>query len=67
MKRTKPAARRKPATKYAIVGIEVPAPTRRQLAQLKKLFRAKAVATLGIAPTLVAQKQQYESKRRRGR
>lgn len=72
MKRTKtPSRRRKtprsgprPSKKYAIIKIGVPAPTRKQLDALRKLFKAKAVSTLGISPTTLITTRQWAAAKR---
>ena len=66
MKRAKPPTR--PASsKRKLVGVEVTGATPKQLASLKKIFKAKAVSTLGIPPSSVVTKQALARKRRRRR
>lgn len=64
MKRPKPPTRRaKPEKKkVAIVGLEVPAPTRAQLAKLKKVFKSKALAALGIEPSVAVTRMSFRKR-----
>lgn len=74
MKRAKPLSRRPKAAKKAaaapkktyVVAIEMTAaPTPKQLAALKKAFRTRKLATLGIAPSAVITTRQASLKRPR--
>lgn len=74
-KRTKPTSRgpKKPARrsarsrKRAIIKVEVPDATPKQLDTLSKFFKAKAVATLGISPTNLITTRQWSTAKRRPR
>ena len=63
MQRAKPRSRRPKTSKRKLVGIEVPGATPKQLATLKKLFKAKAVTTLGIEPSAVITRQTLARRR----
>jgi len=66
MKRPKtPSRRPSPTKKYAVIKVKIPAPTRKQLDELKKLFKAKTVSTLGVSPTVAVTRQGTAMKRRR--
>ncbi len=67
MKPRKPSSRRPRPSKKKLIGVEVPEATPKQLAALKKVFKSKAVTSLGIEPSAVITRQQLAMKRKRRR
>lgn len=63
----KQPSRRPKAPMKKLVGVIVPDGTTKQLAKLKKIFKAKAISTLGVGPSAVISRQSLAKRRKRGR
>jgi hypothetical protein len=66
-KRAQPPRRRKKAPAKIIIGVQVSQPTRQRENALRKVFAAKAIAILGLAPGGSYTNQMPIRKRRRPR